>query len=332
MSAQLLKQAVTGQESNVFSALMSRNVGSFDPDAWHVMQERDNSLIRDELLHGAASNAYVYSFNLKGSQVTGISVVGARELAAQYKGIKSRIVATVEKRGNLFIFRTFAPLSIETRSLPELSDETDFYEVVMEVEDIKTGNSIQVRKKESKLEMKRDGSAYERPHFDVIAESKAFRNGVLSVLPQSVIREFKERSLKAGQTSNEETIDQIRAKVAAFATKNAIPVDRQALAGLGYAEISGLGGAARQSVDQFREAAASLGLVAGVAANEPAAAPAPAHAPTVAAAADQSTGEWQPTEAEQEAIRQREIAEAKAAQQATQAPAQRRARSMPAPE
>ena len=39
------------------------------------MQERDNALIRDELLHGAASDAFVYSFDIKGKNVTGVSVV-----------------------------------------------------------------------------------------------------------------------------------------------------------------------------------------------------------------------------------------------------------------
>ena len=260
----------------------------FDTDAWHVMQERDNALIRDEVLHGVASTAFVYDFTISGSRVTGVSVVGARELASQYKGIKSRIVATVEKRGALFIFRTFTPLSIDTRVLHELADEPDFYECVMEVSDIKTGNSIEVRKKETKTEAKRNGGTFDRPHYDVIAESKAFRNGVLSVLPQSVIRDFKERCLKAGNTSQEATIQQRRAAAAAHAAKNGIALDRQALEGLTYEELTGLGGAAAQGLDQFKRAAMALGLIAGVDRESGEMAPSASPAPAPRAAAPQA--------------------------------------------
>lgn len=244
--------------------LQGPHYSKFDPDAWHVMQERDNALIRDELMHGAGSKSFVYEFEIKGSKVHGISVVGARELASQYKGIKSKIVATIEKRGALFIFRTFTPLSIETRVLYELEGDDDFYECVMEVSDIKTGNSIEVRKKESRTEKKRDGSTYERPHYDVICESKAYRNGVLAVLPQSVIKEFQQKCLSAGNSSEEKTIQQLRAGALAHAAKNGVSLDRQALQELGYDEVRGLGAAAAQGLDAFKRSAIALGLVAGV--------------------------------------------------------------------
>jgi len=324
-------------EANPLQSLLARP-HNFDPDAWHVMQERDNALIRDELMHGVASNAFVYDFKIGGGRVTGISVVGARELASQYKGIKSRIVATIEKRGSLFIFRTFSPLSIETRVIHELADETDFYECVMEVSDIKTGNSIEVRKKESKTETKRDGGTFDRPHFDVIAESKAFRNGVLSVLPQSVIRDFKDRCLKAGATSSEQTIDQRRAAASAFAAKNGIPLNRQALADLSFAEIDGLGAAAGSGLDAFKRSAAALGLTGAIdqstgeiGAPPPPPPPAQTTAPRPpAAAAPKSDGpppgpdDWAPSAAEQEEIRQRELAEAQGQGQ----PQQRRSRNV----
>lgn len=266
MTAAALKAAATGQVSHaplpgaasVFQELLKK---SFDPDAWHVMQERDNALIRDEVMHGQASKAFVYSFDMQGKTVTGVSVVGARELAAQYKGIKSRIVATVEKRGALFIFRTFTPLGIETRHLTELEADDDFYECVVEISDIKTGNSIEVRKKETKFERRRDGSAYARPHYDVIAESKAYRNGVLSVLPQSVIQDFKTRCLSAGNVSKEQTIDQRRAAASTFAAKHGIALNRQALGDMSYAELDGLGAAAAQDVESFLRSASALGLV-----------------------------------------------------------------------
>ncbi len=264
-SSQQLKAAATrtaeSPKESILQDLLNR---PFDPDAWHAMDERDNQLIKDEVLHGASSRAFIYEFPMEGKSVTGVSVVGARELASQYKGIKSRIVATVEKKGPMFLFRTFTPLSIDVRTIHELEAEDDFYECVMEVSDIKTGNSIEVRKQEMRMEKKRDGSGYfERKHYSVIAEAKAFRNGVLSLLPQSVILDFKKRCLAAGNASQEETIDQIRTKVLTFGAKNSVSISRSALSALSYAEISGLGGAARESLDAFKRAAQALNLTGG---------------------------------------------------------------------
>lgn len=310
--------------------------GSFDPDAYHVMQERDSALIRDELLHGYASKAFVYEFDIKGTKVRGISVVGARELASQYKGIKSRIVATVEKRGALFIFRTFSPLSIETRVLHELENDEDFYECVMEVSDIKTGNSIEVRKKETRTERKRDGGTFERPHFDVICESKAYRNGVLAVLPQSVIKDFQARCLQAGQTSQELTIHEWRAKARAYAAKNGIALDRAALDGLTFDELTGLGGAAGQGLERFKASAAALGLITATAQADqqtgelpppppPATPPAPAPQPGPAE-------DYQPSAQELARIKEREHAASnQPAPDTHQAPPARRSRAAAAP-
>jgi len=334
--AQLRSQQNADAAALLNPLLAQPHYGRFDPDAWHVMQERDNALIRDELLHGAASNAFVYNFDIKGKAVTGVSVVGARELASQYKGIKSRIVATIEKRGSLFIFRTFTPLSIETRVLHELADDDDFYECVMEVSDIKTANSIEVRKKESRTEKKRDGTTYERPHYDVICESKAFRNGVLSVLPQSVIQDFKARCLKAGNATQEATIQQRRAAAGAHAAKHGITIDRAALEGLTYDELTGLGGAAAQGLEQFKRSAMALGLIPGAdkETGELTAGAAGAAAPTPPAATTRTTApppppadEWAPSAEEQAAIAARESAEAPPAQP----PAARRTRSAAGP-
>lgn len=235
--------------------------GGFNAEAWHAMQARDDQLIRDSVLHGYTGKEYVYQFKISGQMVTGVSVVGARELASHYGGIKARIVASVDKTGSLFVFKSFEPLAIQAQVIPQLADEEDFYEVVMEITDIKTGNSLQVRKKETKKERRRDGTEYERPHYDVIAESKAFRKGVLSIIPQNVIAEFERRALSAGNTSNEKTIDEYRQGVVAYATKHAIPIDRQSVSELTYAEISGLGSACKESVEAFRNAADSLGVL-----------------------------------------------------------------------
>lgn len=262
-STAALKASLLGIQDSPLDPLLDRPYmpRTFDPDAWHVMNERDNSLIRDQVLHGYTSRDFIYSFDIKGTKVTGISVVGARELASQYGGIKARIMATVEKRGSMFIFRQFSPMSIDTRTIRDLADDVDFYECIMEISDIKTGNSIEVRKKELRYERTRKGDVYERPHFDVIAESKAYRNGVLAILPQNVISEFEGRCVNSGNESKEKTIDQLRDGIIAFATKNGVSINRKAVIGLGYAEIVGLGGTAKDA-KQFKEAASALGIVA----------------------------------------------------------------------
>ena len=257
-----LKQR-TREANSPLDELLNRPISNarFDADAWHVMQERDNQLIRDSVLHGNIIRDYVYEFQIKGTTVTGISVVGARQLACEYKGIKSRMVGSSEKTGSMFVFRQFEPMSISVQHIPELADQPDYYECIMEVSDVKSGNSIQVRKKEAKQESKRDGSKWDRPHYDVIAESKAFRNGVLAIIPQDVISEFERKALAAGKGTKEQTIDQRREALQSFATRNGININRQALQAMTYAELDGLSDAARTSKEQFKSACASSGLI-----------------------------------------------------------------------
>ena len=82
--------------------------GGFDIDAFHAMNERDNALIEDEILHGAGSSSFVYQFDIsQGNTVTGVSVVGARHLANHYRGLKHRLVASAQKTGELFVFQSF---------------------------------------------------------------------------------------------------------------------------------------------------------------------------------------------------------------------------------
>lgn len=172
------------------------------------MQQRDDQLIPDSILHGYSGRS---TFSLPTSRASPLPE-SASSAPANWRpitGIKHRIVVAVDKTGSLFVFKSFEPLNVQANIIPQLVDEDDFYEVVIEITDIKTGNSIQVRKKETKTEKRQNGSSYARPHYDVIAESKAYRNGVLSIIPQSVIKEFEARALRAGNSSGEKTIDQL---------------------------------------------------------------------------------------------------------------------------
>src|SRR6476619_3071756 len=129
--------------------------GGFNPDDYHAMQARDAMLIRDEVLHGYTGKEYVYDFEVQGTKVRGVSAVGSRALAAHYGGIQSRIIASIDKTGSLFVCKSFDPFQVAAQMLPQLAEEEDFYEVLIEVSDIKTGNRTQVRKKEYKREYSR---------------------------------------------------------------------------------------------------------------------------------------------------------------------------------
>jgi hypothetical protein len=241
--------------------------GDFDVDAWHVMEERDNALIADEILHGPGSSTFVYNFEIQGKQVAGISVVGARHLAAHYKGLKHRLVAAMQKTGPLFTFTSYPaenlPMAVSASVVHELEDEADFYAAVCEMVDLKTGNSIQVERREPRFEYRRDGSAYERPNYATIAQSKAYRNAVLALIPQDVAIRWRDEmlKLKKGETITASVLDEKRSTVIRFAAQKALALDRRAVEGLTLDQIAGLGDAAREGrLPAFVEAAKALGL------------------------------------------------------------------------
>jgi hypothetical protein len=243
--------------------------GGFDIDAFHVMEQRDNALIQDEILHGAMSRKFVYSFKIKETLVTGISVIGARQLAFHYQGLQHRIVASQEKTGTIFKFTSYPqpgmPMSVQASVLPELANEEDFYSAVVEVKDIKTGNTVQMESAETRMESRRDGSVYERPHFAKIAQAKAYRNAILALIPQDIQLKWKTQMLELGDgvVITEDVIEEKRAGVLRYAAQNAIPISRPALQAIGYDQITGLSDAARTGLPAFRAALSALGMADG---------------------------------------------------------------------
>jgi hypothetical protein len=245
--------------------------GTFDPDVFHVMEERDNTLIEQEILHGAGSSKFVYNFEIQGTQVTGISVIGARHLAAAYGGLKHRLVASVQKTGDLFTFTSYPdhgmPMQVSCSVIAELENEPDFYGAVCEIGDIKTGNSIQIERRENRYETAGRGTprerTYERPHYATIAQSKAYRNAILSLIPQDIQLSWKIEmlKLKKDEVITGSVIDEKRANVLRFAAQRAIALDRRALEDLTFDQISGLGDAVRDgALPAFVEALKALGL------------------------------------------------------------------------
>jgi hypothetical protein len=266
--AQTRPQLVQPRQVQTLEAVRTMT-GGFDIDAFHVMNERDNALIADEILHGAGSSTFVYNFEIAGKQVAGISVIGARHLANHYKGLQHRIVASMEKIGPLFTFVAYPgehPMSVSASVVAELAEEADFYAAVVEMTDLKTGNKIQTERRESRVEFRRDGSSYERPNYATIAQSKAYRNAVLALIPQDVVIQWREAMLKLKKTETitASVIEEKRSNVLRFAAQRAIGLDRHAVEALTLDQIAGLGDAAREGqLPAFVAAARALGLEVG---------------------------------------------------------------------
>jgi hypothetical protein len=131
------------------------------------------------------------------------------------------------------------------------------------MQDIKTGNSIQIERRELRFEERRGGGHYERPNYATIAQSKAYRNAVLSLVPQDIVIRWKAQQLKLqkSETITASVLDEKRGHVIRFAAQRAIALDRRAVEGLTLDQISGLGDAAREGrLPAFVEAARALGL------------------------------------------------------------------------
>jgi hypothetical protein len=249
---------------------MVRSVsGGFDVDAYHCMNRRDDQLVADEIINGAGSELFVYHFSINGTLVSGISVVGARHLANHYRGLKHRIVGYVQKIGALFEYRAmpFEMFAGDTRvqMIPELASEPDYYSCVVEITDIKTGNSIMVEAREERIGHGRGGD-YEKPHYQKIAQSKAYRNAVLALIPQDVAIRWKAEMLKLqkGETITASVIDEKRRNVLRFAAAQKIALDRRRIEALTLDQIAGLGDAAREgALPAFVNSARALGLEVG---------------------------------------------------------------------
>ncbi len=244
--------------------------GTFDQDAYAVMNTRDNALIESEILYGQGSSKFVYQFSIGGSgSVSGISVVGARHLAAHYGGIRHKLIGSMQKQGALFTFTSFpqqgVPMAVSCQVVPELADEDDFYGAIVEVTDTKSGNVVQVEKRENRYEKKRDGSYFERPHFAIIAQSKAYRNAVLSLIPQDIQVEWRESMLKLDKADiiTGSILDEKRAGVLRFATSKGLMIHRLGVDKLTMDQIAGLSDAAREGVLAFKVAALSAGILRG---------------------------------------------------------------------
>lgn len=264
----------------VIQGLIHQVSQKFDPDVLVAMDRRDNALIEDEIIHGAQSSAFVYSIPIAGAgRATGVTVIGARQMAASYGGIQVFMTESLSKRGSMFISRSYAygehPGGLQIQQIQELYSEDDFYEVTIMVHDIKTGNRIPSTRKEFRWELRNEtwrknnptlDPKFERPHLEQIAFSKAYRNGVTSLMPQDAVLKFKtlNLALNADQTFVESVIDVKRAGVLRYAAARAIGIHREALEALTFEQIAGLSDAVTEGRQEgFLQSAQALGIVVG---------------------------------------------------------------------
>ena len=267
--------AARSTSSRLMDEVLQRTMETgFDPEAWYVMDQRDTRLIQDEIMGGPRSSKFVYDFSIAGAKVRGISVIGARELASYYGRIRHRLVSSTRKVGALFVFTTYPhegiTSSMQTVLLPELKNEPDGYEAVCEVEDVHTGNRMMAAKFQSQwewIEGKREGEQgrhRENAHFATIAQSKAQRNAILMIVPQSIQLEWMEKMSDLGKnvviTSG--VLEEKRDGVLRYGASQGIPIDRDVLGTLLLEQIMGLSEAARtKDKDTFLAAAIALRLV-----------------------------------------------------------------------
>ena len=242
--------------------------GGFDAEAYFVMDKRDNQLIADEIMHGAGSPVFVYNFKIKGKEITGISAIGARHLASHYGRLKHRIVSSIQKTGALHTVISYPsdtmPMAVNVAQILDLRDEPDYYAVLIEVTDLHTGNVIQVEQRESRLEYRDDGSSWDKPHFVKVAQSKAYRNAVLGLMPQDFVLKWKLEMLKLqkGELITESVIDQKRKGILSYTAKEGIPLLRSAINELTMDQIAGLSDAAKEKDrGKFTEALEALSLI-----------------------------------------------------------------------
>ena len=248
---------------------VSKGEGTFDVDAWHAMDRRDNALVEQEVLHGMSSSKFVYQFKIQGKVVSGISVIGARHLANHAGGLQHKMIGSMHKVGKLFTFTSYPqvgiPMNVQCALLPELADEEDFFGAVIEIHDIKSGNTIQVEKRESRYGYTQEGGKYEKPHYQIIAQAKAYRNGILALVSQDLQIKWKVEQMRLGKDEEigPDVFEEKRGGILRYAAANKIPVDRRAIEALTFDQIAGLSDAAKaDKVDGFRAAAEALGILA----------------------------------------------------------------------
>lgn len=144
----------------------NNNNSSEDQEVYALMERRDEHQIM-ESIRGNFLEEYVYQFeNKEGRQITGLSWIGTQEAAREYGSIQ----VSIDK-------------------VKEVETKTHFV-VTVEAVDTRTGSSRLGRSKQPKMMKLKNGTLIEDEFADVKALSKAQRNAIRSLLPQTWLKEF----------------------------------------------------------------------------------------------------------------------------------------------
>jgi hypothetical protein len=132
--------------------------------------------------NGAEFGFMVYKFPVAGTEVCGVGINGILELRQHWGGIEVKV--------------------IEVRA--EKHNGMDGYRADVEAVDIFTGNRTQQSYWEAGAKKKKDGSYFQNPYAYLTAQSKAKRNAIRDLLPQSPLKRIAELA-KKGKTAFDET-------------------------------------------------------------------------------------------------------------------------------
>jgi hypothetical protein len=110
--------------------------------------------------------------------------------------------------------------------------------------------------------MSRSGDLYEKPHYTTIAESKAYRNAILSLIPKDVQEVFKQECIKAGESVDmtKNLMEEKRKNCLNYALNKGILIDSNKLNKLTWDELNELSGIAKEGVELFRNSLIKLGM------------------------------------------------------------------------
>lgn len=177
------KPAVKKAKKPKLPSGMIQMTSPVDPDvSFYVAQEiADDKAIEQELL-GAAVATMVYEFEQDGEMINGLSLSGVREVV--------RLLNRNPKSGHKIRISPNPPTI--TRDLEQGGQRG--IEVMIYAEDLVTGSGMWGSKFEpyKKSDPNAQGSTYENKFAFEVALSKAQRNAMRSLLPETVINEMIE--------------------------------------------------------------------------------------------------------------------------------------------
>ncbi|KKN65034.1 hypothetical protein LCGC14_0485910 [marine sediment metagenome] len=139
-----------------------------DAEIYLVMEKRDEAQIV-EALEGRYIEEFVYEFQSGGQKVVGLSWMGIQEASREYGGIE----CPIDKM--------------------RIEHSESHVTVTIEAKDIKTG-SVRIGRSKQALRMKlRSGKFMDDEFADQKAISKAQRNAIRQLLPQTLLKQWIER-------------------------------------------------------------------------------------------------------------------------------------------